>query len=225
MPITPVNKGLFPDVPNVLGVPALRRELTSRQATRLVISRILSRILLSRFKNRGTWGLYKADGTLIQADSVVSLDFKGLSKVSEVPLQNGSFAAYNKVQMPDLESLRLIKTGSDATRGQFLSAIDAAKKSTDLYYIVTPEKTYIDITIEEYDYKRTAQDGVSMLVVDIRFKQIRQVRPAFSTVKLEDAKTPTGLTPQSGGVVQALPVPPAAAQSIVSKFWDFATGN
>lgn len=221
MPITPVSKGLFPDVPNVLGVPALRRELTTRQTTRLVISRILSRILLSRFTRSGVWGLYKADGTLIQADSVVSLDFKGISKVSEVPLQSGSFAAYNKVQMPDLETLRLVKTGTDSARNQFLLAIDAAKKSTDLYSIVTPEKTYIDATIEEYSYKRTAQDGVSMLIVDINFKQIRQVRPAFSTVKLEDAKTPTGLTPQSGGIVQALPVPPKASQSILSGFWPF----
>lgn len=221
MPITPVSKGLFPDVPNVLGVPALRRELTTRQTTRLVISRILSRILLSRFTRSGVWGLYKADGTLIQADSVVSLDFKGISKVSEVPLQSGSFAAYNKVQMPDLETLRLVKTGTDSARNQFLLAIDAAKKSTDLYSIVTPEKTYIDATIEEYSYKRTAQDGVSMLIVDINFKQIRQVRPAFSTVKLEDAKTPTGLTPQSGGVVQSLPVPPKASQSILSGFWPF----
>lgn len=221
MPITPVNKSLFPDVPNVLGVPALRRELTSRQVTRLVISRILSRILLSRFTRSGVWGLYKADGTLIQADSVVSLDFKGISKVSEVPLQSGSFAAYNKVQMPDLQSLRLIKTGTDSARNQFLLAIDAAKKSTDLYYIVTPEKTYIDATIEEYDYKRTAQDGVSMLIVDIRFKQIRQVRPAFSTVKLEDAKTPTGITRQSGGLVQPLPIPPAKEQSILSQFFNF----
>lgn len=221
MPITPVSKGLFPDVPNVLGVPALRRELTAKQTTRLVISRILSRILLSRFTRSGVWGLYKADGTLIQADSVVSLDFKATSKVSEVPLQSGSFAAYNKVQMPDLETLRLVKTGTDSARNQFLLLIDAAKKSTDLYSIVTPEKTYIDATIEEYSYKRTAQDGVSMLIVDINFKQIRQVRPAFSTVKLEDAKTPTGLTPQSGGVVQALPVPPAKSQSIISGFWPF----
>jgi len=49
MPITPVNKSLFPDIPNALGVPALRRELTAEQTRRLIISRILSRILLSRF--------------------------------------------------------------------------------------------------------------------------------------------------------------------------------
>lgn len=217
MPITPVNKSLFPDVPNVLGVPALRRELTSRQATRLVISRILSRILLSRFTRAGVWGLYDIkDGKVSRADSVFSLDFKGASKISEVPLQNGSFAAYNKVQLPNFQLLRLVKKGNDLERNQFLTDIDNAKKSTDLYYIVTPERTYFNISIEDYAYKRTAQDGVSMLIVDITLKEIRQVRPAFSTVKLESAKSPTAVSPKASGVVQLQPVPPAKQQSILT---------
>lgn len=216
MPITPVNKSLFPDVPNVLGVPALRRELTAEQTRRLIISRILSRILLSRFTRAGVWGLYDKDGKVSRADSVFSLDFKGASKISEVPLQNGSFAAYNKVQLPNFQLLRLVKTGNDLERNQFLTEIDNAKKSTDLYYIVTPERTYFNISIEDYAYKRTAQDGVSMLIVDITLKQIRQVRPAFSTVKLESAKSPTAVSPKASGVVQLQPVPPAKQQSILT---------
>jgi len=217
MPITPVNKSLFPDIPNALGVPALRRELTSRQTTRLVISRILSRILLSRFTRAGVWGLYDIkDGKVSRADSVFSLDFKGASKISEVPLQNGSFAAYNKVQLPNFQLLRLVKKGNDLERNQFLTEIDNAKKSTDLYYIVTPERTYFNISIEDYAYKRTAQDGVSMLIVDITLKEIRQVSPAFSTVKLESAKTPTAASPKASGMVQLQPVPPATQQSVLT---------
>ena len=217
MPITPVNKSLFPDIPNALGVPALRRELTSRQTTRLVISRILSRILLSRFTRAGVWGLYDIkDGKVSRADSVFSLDFKGASKISEVPLQNGSFAAYNKVQLPNFQLLRLVKKGNDLERNQFLTEIDNAKKSTDLYYIVTPERTYFNISIEDYAYKRTAQDGVSMLIVDITLKEIRQVSPAFSTVELESAKTPTAASPKASGMVQLQPVPPAKQQSVLT---------
>lgn len=220
MPITPVNKSLFPDVPNVLGVPALRRELTAEQTRRLIISRILSRILLSRFTRAGVWGLYDIkDGKVSRADSVFSLDFKGASKISEVPLQNGSFAAYNKVQLPNFQLLRLVKKGNDLERNQFLTDIDNAKKSTDLYYIVTPERTYFNISIEDYAYKRTAQDGVSMLIVDITLKEIRQVRPAFSTVKLESAKTPTAVSPKASGVVQLQPVPPAKQQSILTSIF------
>lgn len=220
MPITPVNKSLFPDVPNVLGVPALRRELTAEQTRRLIISRILSRILLSRFTRAGVWGLYDIkDGKVSRADSVFSLDFKGASKISEVPLQNGSFAAYNKVQLPNFQLLRLVKKGNDLERNQFLTEIDNAKKSTDLYYIVTPERTYFNISIEDYAYKRTAQDGVSMLIVDITLKEIRQVSPAFSTVKLESAKTPTAVSPKASGVVQLQPVPPAKQQSILTSIF------
>lgn len=221
MPITPVDKPLFPDVPNVLGVPALRRLGTGKQLTTLTISRILQRILLRRFTKSGVWGLYDDRGVVVQCDSIFSFDFKADSKITEIPLQNGSFAAYNKVQMPDTQIIRMVKTGSDDVRNNFLSAIDKAKKSTALYSIVTPEKTYLNVNVEGYDYRRTAQDGVSILTVDVRIKEIRQVTPSFITARLTDVKNPAAFSPQSNGLVQPLPVPPAKEKDLINKAIDF----
>jgi hypothetical protein len=216
MPITPVDKSLFPDVPNVLGVPALRRLGTAQQLRTLLISRILQRIILRKFTRANVWGLYDQNGVVVQCDSVVSFDFKGDSKVSEVPLQRGSFASYNKVQLPDSPTLRLSKGGTDEARNTFLNAIDAAKKSTNLYSIVTPSRTYLNVTIESYDYRQTAQDGISLLVVDLRIKEIRQVSPTFSTVVLADVKNPAAVSPRNSGLLQAVPVPAAQEQSLLS---------
>lgn len=216
MPITPVDKSLFPDVPNVLGVPALRRLGTARQLRTLLLSRILERIILRKFTRSNVWGLYDQDGIIVQCDSVVSFDFKGDAKISEVPLQKGSFASYNKVQLPDSQTLRLSKGGTDDARNSFLLAIDAAKKSTNLYSIVTPSRTYLNVNVESYDYRQTAQDGISLLIVDLRIKEIRQVSPAFTTVELDDVKNPAAVGAKSNGLVQPIAVPPPQ-QSILNR--------
>lgn len=214
MPILPIDKPIFPDVPNVIGVPALRRQLTGKQFTTLLLSRILQSIALKKISRPNVWGLYNAAGVAIVADSVFSVDFKAESKVTEVPLQRGGFAQYNKVLMPEQEIIRLIKTGTDDARNAFLRAIDKAQKSTDLYHVVTPERVYLDANIESYEYRRTSSEGVSMLIVDIRLKQIRQVSPLFAVYQLPDAKSPTAAPVISKGVVQPKIVPESYASKI-----------
>lgn len=214
MPILPIDKPIFPDVPNVIGVPALRRQLTGKQFTTLLLSRVLQSIALKKISRPNVWGLYNAAGVAIVADSVFSVDFKAESKVTEVPLQRGGFAQYNKVLMPEQEIIRLIKTGTDDARNAFLRAIDKAQKSTDIYHVVTPERVYLDANIEAYDYRRTSSEGVSMLIVDIRLKQIRQVSPLFAVYQLPDAKPPTATPVIAEGVVQPKIVPESYASKI-----------
>jgi len=214
MPILPIDKPIFPDVPNVIGVPALRRQLTGKQFTTLLLSRVLQSIALKKISRPNVWGLYNAAGVAIVADSVFSLDFKAESKVTEVPLQRGGFAQYNKVMMPEQEIIRLIKTGTDDARNAFLRAIGKAQKSTDLYHVVTPERVYLDANIEAYDYRRTSSEGVSMLVVDIRLKQIRQVSPLFAVYQLPAAKSPTAAPRVTQGVVRPKIVPESYASKL-----------
>ncbi len=214
MPILPIDKPIFPDVPNVIGVPALRRQLTGKQFTTLLLSRVLQSIALKKISRPNVWGLYNAAGVAIVADSVFSVDFKAESKVTEVPLQRGGFAQYNKVLMPEQEIIRLIKTGTDDARNAFLRAIDKAQKSTDLYHVVTPERVYLDANIEAYDYRRTSSEGVSMLIVDIRLKQIRQVSPLFAVYQLPAAKSPTATPVIAKGVVQPKIVPESYASKL-----------
>jgi hypothetical protein len=71
MPILPIDKPIFPDVPNVIGVPALRRQLTGKQFTTLLLSRVLQSIALKKISRPNVWGLYNAAGVAIIARSGV----------------------------------------------------------------------------------------------------------------------------------------------------------
>ena len=178
-----------PSLPSYGPLPALAVNITS---------------LISLFSEDPVWGIFDQENNLlVEPDSVIDLGVRAESKVSDFPIENGQFAAYNKVQEPDLVTVRMTKGGSVDDRDTFLAVIDAAKKSTDLYTIITPEYAYINANIEMYRYAREAQSGANLIVIDIAFKEIRQVEAAYTQASNdEDIKNPASATKVSTGKVQ-----------------------
>ena len=132
--------------------------------------------------------------------STVGMSYSKDTRIADFPVERGTFASYNKVEMPSEPMVTLAMVGSDAERTKFLSDIEAACKSTKLYSVVTPDATYIEHSIERYNYERTSQNGAYLLTMQIFLKQIRQVQATFT--KIANAKNPTSVSQQSGGQVQ-----------------------
>ena len=152
--------------------------------------------------------------------STGSVDYSKETRVSDFPLERGSFAAYNKVETPAAPQVVLCMQGSEKNRRTFLEAIDKAVKSTDLYSVVTPEVTYIDYSIERYNYSRRSSKGATLLIVEITLKEIRQVSAQYtqSNKGQVDAPKDAGATPQAdNGKVQAQTPPPSTLKSIANK--------
>ena len=109
-----------------------------------------------------TWGIFDSSGdSLFQALNIslissstrlstASLEYHKEARVSDFPVEEGSFASYNKVEMPSAPIVVLCLSGSASDRQSFLNKIEAAVQSTGLYSVVTPEVTYINHTIERY---------------------------------------------------------------------------
>lgn len=225
MPLIP-----FPNVPAVSGVPDLVRSASAQAAkSSNIISASVSGLLwqvLSDVLN-SPWGIYDSDGSPIVdlnwfssyitiiadvANSITqglgltgvistnSVDYSKETRISEFPIEQGSFASYNKVEVSANPTVRLIMSGSQTERQTFLLAIDAACKSTELYTIVTPEIQYANYSIERYSCSRSARQGMTMLIVDIMLKEIRQVSAKYSNTK--NAQQPDGKPTQNNGKVQ-----------------------
>ncbi|MFP3548821.1 hypothetical protein SB748_36135, partial [Rhizobium sp. SIMBA_035] len=79
----------------------------------------------------------------------------------------GGFADYNKVQMPYNARVQLACGGSDTRRSAFLSSIEAAKQSTALYTVITPDATYENANVVSYDLRRTSKNGVTLIVAEL----------------------------------------------------------
>ena len=133
------------------------------------------------------WGILTQPPELKQVfdvDSCVSMSYASSSKVSMFPIEQGSFAHYNKVQEPFTAKVQLA-VGGDSTRMEsFLVALEAAKNSITLYCVVTPEETYTSVSITDYSYQRTATAGKKMILADISLTEIRQVATnSYGTAK------------------------------------------
>lgn len=121
------------------------------------------------------WGIYIA-GTNVPAilvDSVVSLEFKKEYKISDYPIELGTFKNYNKVAYPFVSTIRLSVGSSLSNRSNFLQQLALLVDSTQLYDIVTPEINYINANLIDYSYRRTSANGASMIVADVKLMEIR----------------------------------------------------
>ena len=220
MPLIP-----FPDIPAYPGVPQLVRGLNIPPSLQISLG-VVQGLLAAAVQNPTQWGIFDSQGnqlgilangnSLFQSLTVLvvgggppvlsnnATEFSKETKISDFPVEEGSFANYNKVEMPANPTVTLALTGSEPDRTAFLNLINAACTSTELYSVVTPEVTYYNYSVERYNYVRRAERGATLLLVEISLKEIREVSAAFSNVQTPiDVPQNPAATPQvNAGAVQ-----------------------
>lgn len=229
----------FPNIADVLGVPPLPRSPRFPPVAQVAVS-LIQGIVYRAFQVQNRWGIYdstgkplgdpaKFKGALGGAIEAVGLgstystnavDFSKETRVSDFPLERGGFAQYNKVEMPANPIVTLSLDSNESGRRAFLEAIDKATLSTDLYSVVTPEVTYINYSIERYNYQRRSEKGATLLLVELSLKEIRQVSATFSNSNAGkvDAPKNAAATPQiDNGKVQAKTPGPSVLKSVANK--------
>lgn len=131
-----------------------------------------------------TWGVFNSAGEAVfDIDSTIDLNYDNQSKVSNFPTEKGAFVSYNKVANPYRARVRLAVGGSSARIDAFIVKLDEVQADLNLYNVVTPERTYIDMNLEKVSYSRAKDHGSNMIVADLDFIQIRQVKPQYANVK------------------------------------------
>lgn len=232
----------FPNVPEYPGVPQLMRAGNAAIASNPVISITLGsieNILITALQQPPKWGIFDQDGNQLGVTgssqstlsaisgtllgqltgsrapvlSTFDLSYMRETRVSDFPIEAGSFASYNKVQMPANPVVTLILQGSSNDRTTLLYALEAACIGTDLYNVVTPDYIYDGYSIERFNYARRAQKGAELLIVEVSLKEIRQVTATLATaVTPIQAPVDAGSTPQTTNGIQQ---PQAAPQSLL----------
>lgn len=223
----------FPNVPNLPGVPQLARASNGVLNAALPVLGAAAALgsLWRSLLTTPQWGIFKqvpepapdASGLptvtvvsrltpVVVPDSFQDLSYKNEYDVSDVFVQDGSFATYNKVANPFEVSVRMIKGGSASDRAAFLASIEAILATTDLYYILTPERTYANINPTRLEVTRRGSSAAFFLTeVDLFFREIRSETPQYTTtaVSLLNAQNPSAQDPQNNGVVNPVaPVTP-----------------
>lgn len=117
-------------------------------------------------------GIFGAD---ITPDSVLEMSFQSESEATSEPIEKGGFASFYKTNSPETVSLVFSFSADDARQNTALDKIRERKENYDLISILTPTHLYENMTIISYSYNRTNTDGMTMLVLQVDFQQIKQV--------------------------------------------------
>lgn len=198
------------DIPNVPGVPPLGSFSGNNIA--LLVADIVSLLGAALGPQ---WGVFLDGEPVIFSDNTLSFAFKQDAPVSTYPVEEGGFQSYDKVQLPAEITLRVSAGGDISARQALLASIDAQFNTTDLYDILTPEKTFLSYNFTHQDYHRDATRGATLIAVDLHFMEIRVTTTATATPTngntLSNTASPTVAGQQNIGNVQPQ-IPDATVQ-------------
>lgn len=198
---------IFPNVPIAPGVPPVPRDPFAQAASVAFLTADAIGTILRFFTV--SWGIFLDGQPVILPDTVATVEYKQGSVISDYPVEQGAFQSYDKVATPYEAMVRMAVGGSVAAKQVFLGEIAAAAATLDLYDIVTPEAIYRSANIVHYDYRRSAHEGLGLLVVDIRLVEVR----VTATAQFTNTKAPSANDPSFVGPVQPVAATPAQANT------------
>lgn len=203
MPFPNLPKPAYPNVPKLPGVPQLPRSPNFPPVVQSVLGKVEG-VIWAAINAGPVWGIFNAAGKpVVQPDSVYDLNYRGEYRISDFPVQAGTFASYNKVAMPYESGIRLTKGGTEKDRIEFLLDIEAALATVELFTIITPERSYLNANLYRMGFRREARNGAYLLVVDVLFREIRQVVTQYSTLTTQNSQQASGVPIANTGRIQA----------------------
>lgn len=158
----------MPNIPFLPGVPSLSSYSTNNVA--LLFADVIS--IISDFFGP-QWGIYLDGAKAFPYRSVVDFEYKQDFPVSDYTVEEGGFQSYNKVELPFDVKVRISSDGDALSRQALLTEVRAAANGLDLYDVVTPEETYSSCNITHIDWRRSSENGVGLVIIDIWFVEIR----------------------------------------------------
>jgi hypothetical protein len=201
----------FPNVPIAPGVPPVARSAVSAISSIQGVVAMVSSDLGLVFGSPAVqplWGVFDATTlkSVLNADSFLSFRGKGATKLVDFPIQNGAFNTYDKVRIPGTVTLRISKSGTVSDRAALLAQVNALLASITLYSVVTPEQTYTNMNMEDFELVRDDQRGAFFFTqLDLNFREIRPVTAVYTTTTsapdLSNAQAPAAQPPANLGNV------------------------
>lgn len=205
IPITVVIPG-FPNVANLPGVPQLARSLLIEALAPPVLGFAANpSTLWHATQSAPVWGVFDENNNLVvTADSVMDFGWRKENRVPNFPVQQGQFATYNRVGLPNETSVVLTKGGSLLDRTIFLQQIDSIidQKNISLYTVRTPEKSYLSVTCNRAELSRRGKDNAYYFDVEVFFTEVAAGNVQYSTTAAptNNASVPSAIPTTNQGL-------------------------
>lgn len=137
-------------------------------------------------------GVFPSQWTILNenADEAFSFDvflnanIRSEVKVTQMPVENGSFVAFNMVGSPLEINCVLAKRGFPQDLRVYTEALFTLVDSTDLVSIITPEREYSHMKLTKVNFDRTSDTGTDIIYAECNFVEIRQVSSQYTNARV-----------------------------------------
>ena len=139
------------------------------------------------------WNIIDENGErVLTFDSFIKSSVNSESKVTQMPVERGSFVDYNIVKTPLNMTVTLVKSGSSDELSEYVNTLLELVDSTKLVTVITPEKEYNNMKIVKVNFDRSTDKGVNIILAECNFLEIRQVQSKYGNARLR-GKSSRGL--------------------------------
>lgn len=144
-------------------------------------------ILTDFFSTRKSW-IVRGQSASVDFSSMQEFAAEKSSRLPDEPIEKGSFATYNRIIEPRTITCKLAVEGSAAKLQSAIDRLTTLCENDEKVTLTTPEQNYPNMMLESFDYRRDVMSGRGILYVDLRFKEIREVKSAQTTTSVEEAE-------------------------------------
>ena len=136
------------------------------------------------------WNILDENGQrVLTFDSFIKSSVNSESKVTQMPVERGSFVDYNIVKTPLNMTVTLVKSGSSDELSEYVNTLLELVDSTKLVTVITPEKEYNNMKIVKVNFDRSTDKGVNIILAECNFLEIRQVQSKYGNARLQGKRS------------------------------------
>lgn len=160
-------------------------------------SRVINNYLTGNLQNINAvsedfnnWNIIDENGQrVLTFDSFIKSSVNSESKVTQMPVERGSFVDYNIVKTPLNMSVTLVKSGSSDELSEYVNTLLELVDSTKLVTVITPEKEYNNMKIVKVNFDRSTDNGVNIILAECNFLEIRQIQSKYGNARLQGKRS------------------------------------
>lgn len=148
-----------------------------------------------------TYTLQDKDGNDITFYTMEELAVTNTTSIPSEPIEQGSWASYNRVVEPLEATAILIMEGTEADIQTALDALNELARNEKKLTFTTPFASYENMMLVSFDYRRDGNSGQNVLRVNISLREVREVGSQKTTTSVSEPPAVTEQASADGSCV------------------------
>lgn len=145
--------------------------------------------LLALFASKPQY-IVKGENGDVEFQSMLEISVNENSNLPSEPIEQSSFATYNRIIEPLDIKTRLGIQGYPSKIQSVIDRLSEMRKGTEKVSLITPSASYENLMLQSFDYRKDNHSGHNVLLVDLTLKEVREVPTTVTTSSVTEPTPP-----------------------------------